>query len=56
MPSDVGVVEVVLKGVEEVGVEGGTLDLAEDVDGVGVVHLHPHREAPSLLHCVHLLV
>lgn len=56
--SKVLVVEVIVEGVEEVGVDRGLLavEVGEDLDGIGVVHLHPHGHRHRLLHLLLLLL
>ncbi|RRT59979.1 hypothetical protein B296_00040335 [Ensete ventricosum] len=52
------VVEVIVEGVEEVGVDRGLLavEVGEDLDGIGVVHLHPDRHRHRFLHLLLLLL
>lgn len=42
---EVGIIEVVLEGVEEVSVDGLAVELAEDL----VVHIHPHGEDGAII-------
>lgn len=45
--ADVGVVEIVFKGVEEIGIGKLVVDHAprQDVRGIRVVHVHPNRRS-----------